>query len=1054
MKSLLAVVTFIAFSVSLFAAPISEGVAREKAARFMSSKKGKSSQARSMIRKSFGSSSVSLTAVESNEAYYVFNVDSLNGYVIVSGDDRMPDVLGYSYSGSYNSDEIPDNMKAWLQGYADEYQYLQSHSDAKVASLTSVKGEAILPMIPTHWGQDYPYNAMCPKIGDERTVTGCVATAMSQIMYYHQWPKQTSKKIPAYTTNTGIKMSAIDVNTAIDWDNMSDMSQAVANLMFVTGCSVKMNYGLNFSGGSSAPVAYVPSALQDYFDYKNTISYLQRDKYIGTQDSWNQQVYDELRNNRPVIYGGQSSMGGHAFIIDGYDTDDRFHVNWGWGHSDGYFLLTSLDGYNTSQEMVIGMEGKGSPEHKYAYAFLDEDNVLTFCYDNERETRTGTIFEVNSFDWRNEDYRDQITAVKFEDSFADYPFMTTMRMMFSNMSNLTTVEGITNLNTQNVTDMYSLFLNCQKLESLDLSNFNTQNVTDMLQMFANCSSLTSLNVSSFDTKNITKMDYMFSACQRLTSLDVSNFNTRNVTSMSSMFYACQKLDTLNLSSFDTRNVTNMAGMFYACQGLTSLDLSSFDTKNVINMAYMFTGCQNVEKIYVDEGWTTENVQTSNYMFNGCWKLVGQEGAEYEYGKEDATYAHYKEDGYLSCFPKAYAVLEDDTLTFYYDILKPERTGTVFSMDKFEWTGETYRNAITTITFDAAFKDYYGLTSTATMFSRMENLITIDRLDYLSTDSVTDMSAMFSGCQSLTSLDLSNFNTEKVTDMSWMFGICQSLDSLNLGSFDTGNVTKMNAMFSGCENLDTLYIGSFNTENVIKMNGMFTGCKKLTALNFNNFDTRKVEDMNTMFSDCQGLTSLDLTTFNTENVTKMSGMFSGCENLTSISYDPDMFATDNVTDMSSMFSGCQKLDTIDVSKFNTENVTKMSSMFSECQALTTIYVGDNWNTENVEKSEDMFHNCLALVGQDGTTYDEESTDKTKAHYDEGGYLTYKPLFLRGDANGDGEIGMPDVMFIVNYILGTPAESFNIKAADANLDGEVGMPDVMYIVNYILNGKFPE
>lgn len=976
MRFLVTLITFLTFCVSSFSAPISAGEAREKANRFIASKRDGSSAARSAQR--FGGSAtvgVSLTAVDNQEAFYVFNVDSSNGYVIVSGDDRMPDVLGYSYSGSYNRDSIPDNMKSWLQGYADEYQYLQSHSDARSASLTSVKGETILPMIPTHWGQDYPYNAMCPKIGDERTITGCVATAMSQIMYYHQWPKQTSKKIPAYTTTTGIKMSAIDVNTTIDWDNMSDMSQAVANLMFVTGCSVKMNYGLNFSGGSSAPVAYVPSALQDYFDYKNTISYLQRDKYIGTQDSWNQQVYDELRNNRPVIYGGQSSMGGHAFIIDGYDTDDRFHVNWGWGHSDGYFLLTSLDGYNTSQEMVIGMEGKGSPEHKYAYAVL-EDDVLTFYYDNERETKTGIMFDVNSFDWSGEDYRDLITTVKFEDSFADYHFITNMRKMFAEMSNLTTIEGISNLNTENVTDMYAMFYSCGKLESLDLSSFNTE------------------------------------------------------------------------------KVENMYLMFYACQSLKSLDLSSFDTKNVTNMSYMFTGCQNVEKIYVDEKWTTENVETSSYMFNGCWKLTGQDGTEYRYGEEDAAYAHYKEDGYLSCWPKAYAVLEEDSLTFYYDILRPERTGTILSVDKFEWTGETYRNNITTVTFDAAFADYQGLTSTATMFSRMENLTTIDGLNYLNTDSVTDMTAMFSGCLSLDSLDLSNFNTEKVTDMSWMFGICQSLDSLNLGSFDTGNVTKMNAMFSGCENLDTLYIGSFNTENVIKMNGMFTGCKKLTALNFNNFDTRKVEDMNTMFSDCQGLTSLDLTTFNTESVTKMSGMFSGCENLTSISYDPDMFATDNVTDMSSMFSGCQKLDTIDVSKFNTENVTKMSSMFSECQALTTIYVGDNWNTENVEKSEDMFHNCLALVGQDGTTYDEESTDKTKAHYDEGGYLTYKPPFLRGDANGDGEVNMTDAMFVTNYILGISDPDFNIEAADANLDGEISLQDVMFIVNYFLNGQYPD
>ena len=1059
MKFLLTLITFIVFSASSFAFPISEGVAREKAARFIASKKGGSSAARSAQRNggsaAFGAS---LTVADNQEAFYVFNVDSSNGYVIVSGDDRMPDVLGYSYRGSYNRDSIPDNMKAWLQGYVEEFQYLQSHSDAKAASLTSVEGDAILPMIPTHWDQGYPYNAKCPLIGEDRTVTGCVATAMSQIMYYYQWPNQTSKVIPAYTTNTSkLKMPDINV-TSIDWENLSTepMNKTVANIMLMAGCSVEMDYGIN---ASSAALYNASNALKGYFDYKSTVSYQQRKNYSGSQDDWNQMVYDELKNHRPVMYGGVSSRGGHAFIIDGYDKDDYFHVNWGWGgYQDGYFLLTTvnggLNGYTSGQEIITKIEGKGTiPEHKYAYAVLDED-VLTFYYDNEREIKTGTFFDVNSFNWTDEEYSSQITTVKFEDSFADYPFITSMHMMFYNMQNLTTIEGLTNLNTQNVTDMYALFYNCPKLESLDLSNFKTESVTDMMQMFTNCTSLKSLDLSTFDTKNVTDMRNMFFGCSSCTDIDVSNF--------------------------DTRNVTNMYGMFYACQNLTSLDLSSFDTKSVLNMDYMFTACQNIEKIYVDEKWTTENVETNNTMFNFCLKLVGQDGTEYEYPNDGTTYAHYKKDGYLSCWPKAYAEIEDETLTFYYDILRPERKGTVLSVDKFEWTGEAYRNDITKVTFDAAFADYKGLTSTATMFSRMENLTTIDGFEYLNTDSVTDMSAMFSGCLSLDSLDLSKLNTKKVTDMSWMFGICKGLTTLDLSNFDTGNVIKMNAMFSGCENLDTLNIDGFNTENVTKMNGMFTGCKKLTEINLNYFDTRKVEDMNSMFSDCQSLTSLDLSTFNTKSVTKMNSMFNGCENLTSVSYDFDSFTTDNVTDMSSMFSGCHKLDTIDVTMFNTENVTKMNGMFSgcntldtldlskfntksvmrmdnmfkECLKLTTIYVGDDWNTENVENSEDMFLNCLAIIGQDGTTYDEESTDKAKAHYNEGGYFTYKPPYLRGDVNGDGEVNMTDAMYITKFILGNPDPDFNIEAADANLDGRISLQDVMFIVNYYLNGKFPD
>ena len=954
MRFLLTLITFLTFYVSSFAAPISADEAREKAARFIASKKGGSSAARSAQRNggsaAFGAS---LTVADNQEAFYVFNVDSSNGYVIVSGDDRMPDVLGYSYRGSYNRDSIPDNMKAWLQGYIEEYQYLQSHNDAKAASLTSVEGDAILPMIPTHWGQDLPYNNLCPLIGEDKTITGCVATVMSQIMYYHQWPKQTKKIIPAYTTTTAkISMPAIPV-TAIDWDNMSPyygyygatetLNQAVANIMLLAGCSVKMNYGL---GASSAAAREASNALVDYFDYKTSISYELRKKY--TSEVWNRKIYNEISNGRPVIYGGQGSGGGHAFVIDGYDKDDYFHVNWGWGgYQDDYFLLSALQDYNNDQEAIIGIEGKGNPEHKYAYAVLDED-VLTFYYDNEREKRTGTMFDVNSFDWRNDEYRGQITTVKFDDSFADYPFMTTMRMMFADMSNLTTIEGLTNLNTQNVTDMYALFYNCSKLESLDLSNFNTENVTEMRQMFTNCISLTSLDLSNFNTENVTEMRQMFTNCKSLTSLDLSNFNTENVTSMEGMFYSCQNLTSLDLSNFNIQKVKSMYLMFYNCINITSIDLTGFDTKDAENLAYMFAGCRNVEKIYVDENWTTENLQASDYMFNACEKLVGQDGTKYRYGMEDATYAHYKEGGLFSCWPKAYSVLEDDTLTFYYDILKPERTGIVFSMDKFEWTGEAYRNDITNVTFDAAFVDYKKFASTATMFSGMEKLATIDGIEYLNTENVTDMSAMFSGCQ--------------------------SLDSLNVS----------------------------------------------------NFDTQKVEDMSSMFSGCQKLDSIDVTKFNTENVIKMS----------------------------SMFSGCQNLDTLDISNFDTKNVTKMDAMFSGCQALTTIYVGNDWNIESVDNSEEMFLNCLAIVGQDGSTYDEESTDKAKAHYDEGGYLTYKPPYLLGDANSDGKIDMSDAISVANYILGIPDQDFTIEKADVNLDGEINMQDVMFIVNYYLNGKFPD
>lgn len=303
--------TLLLLSVYAFATPISESEAREKALRFIHSKKG-ASAARSAQR--FGGAAslgATLTNVESQKAYYVFNVDSVNGYVIVSGDDRMPDVLGYSYHGTYNAEDIPDNMRAWLQGYADEYQYLQTHDDAKGASLTAVKGDAVLPLLECTWSQHFPYNDLCPKINGKNAVTGCVATAMAQVMYYHKWPKQTTKVIPAYTTKSeGIYMPQIGIMT-IDWDNMAPsygyyggtgaQNQAVAELMLLCGCAVQMNYTLDGSGAYCSP-----AALTDYFGYnKLSISEVIRDKY--SSDVWNQMVYDEVKEGRPVLYSGDSS---------------------------------------------------------------------------------------------------------------------------------------------------------------------------------------------------------------------------------------------------------------------------------------------------------------------------------------------------------------------------------------------------------------------------------------------------------------------------------------------------------------------------------------------------------------------------------------------------------------------------------------------------------------------------------------------------------------------------------------------------------------------------
>lgn len=623
-------VALLILSTDLFAAPISESVAREKAAKFIRSKNGSASEARSVRR--FGGSvgGSKLTMAESREAFYVYNIGSDGGYVIVSGDDRMPEVLGYSYEGTYNADDVPANMRGWLEGYAEQYEYLQTHSDAQGATIATVTGSAISPLLDCQWDQWAPYNSKCPKLDGKRTLTGCVATAMAQIMYYHKWPKQTTREIPAYTAwRNGIQVPAIGI-TAIDWENMTPtysssstavQEEAVANLMLLCGSAVQMNYGLNMSDAGCSSKIFI-----EYFGYNNIAISDQIRRYYNDTE-WNQLIYDELKSNRPVYYDGHNPTKdeGHAFVIDGYDKNDYFHVNWGWGgSSNGYFLLSTLNGYSIDQHAITGI-CHGQIDSKLPYEEL-KNGVLTFYYDNKHGIRSGTLLNWYNYDywynsnWENDEYKKQVTKVVFDPSCAEFKKLIYTGNMFKGFTNLTSIQGLEYLVTENTTDMSNMFFDCSSLTTLDVSHFNTQNVTNMQGMFVNCKSLTSLDVSHFDTQNVKDMSGMFKNCSSLTSLDVSHFNTQNVESMPTMFYDCKKLTSLDVSKFDTRNVTNMFSMFYNCNKLTSLDVSNFDTRNVTDMYTMFSNCSSLTSLDVSH-FDTQNATRIGGMFEQCSSLT-------------------------------------------------------------------------------------------------------------------------------------------------------------------------------------------------------------------------------------------------------------------------------------------------------------------------------------------------------------------------------------------------------------------------------------------------
>ena len=409
-----------------------------------------------------------------------------------------------------------------------------------------------------------------------------------------------------------------------------------------------------------------------------------------------------------------------------------------------------------------------------------------------------------------------------------------MSYMFYSCSALTSLD-LSNFNTAKVRDMSYMFFRCSALSSLDLSNFNTAIVTNMSYMFSDCSTLSSLDLSNFNTAIVTNMSYMFNGCSALSSLDLSNFNTAIVTNMSYMFFNCANLSSLDLSNFNTAIVSDMSLMFGGCSVLSSLDLSNFYTKEVRDMSYMFSRCSALTTIYASDKFVTSKVQSGISMFSACKNLKGTI-LNYKDSKTDHTYANCGTNGYFTpVFEYAEFNEGTGTLTFRRGLSKPERAYAL-NLETSEPGWLTHKDEIKKVVFDASFADARP-TSCCQWFWYCTNLATIEGIENLNTENVTNMGVMFCRCQNLSSLDLINFNTGNVTNMYGMFSNCQNLSSLDLTSFNTANVTNMDYMFDGCSTLTTIYASEKFVTDQVNGGDMFNECRSLKDYSFSKRDSK-------------------------------------------------------------------------------------------------------------------------------------------------------------------------------------------------------------------------
>ncbi len=687
-----------------------------------------------------------------------------------------------------------------------------------------------------------------------------------------------------------------------------------------------------------------------------------------------------------------------------------------------------------------------------AYAnYTPSTTTLTFYYDNYRSSRSGTTYDLNTLNnspgWYTDGTNANVTKVVFNSSFADAR-PTTTYFWFYRMENLQSITGLSYLNTSEVTNMSYMFASCTNLTSLDLSSFNTSKVTKANGIFRDCSSLASLDLSSFNTSKLTNMNYIFSNCTSLRTVYAgSGWTTAAVTSSYYMFQDCTNLVGGKGTTYDANHIdatyahidggpsnpgyfTEKGPEAYACYTPSNTTLTFYydsqrssrtGTSYVLN-----TGSNN-------PGWETDgtNVNVTKVVFDPSFANA----------RPTTTWSWFSNMGNLQSI-----------------------------------TGLEYLNTS-------------EVTNMAWMFTHCNDLTSLD-LSNFNTSNVDRMTCMFYGCYNLRTIYVGNgWSTAAVTYSSDMFTGCTSLvggqgttwnDSnpkdktyahidggpSNPGYFTDKNAPVAYACYTPSNTTLTFYYDNQRSSRTGTTYDLNTGSNDTGwDTDDTKYNVTKVV-FDPSFAGARPTTTCDwfycmynlesitgMSYLNTSEVTNMKWMFMECYKLTSL--DLSHFNTSKVIYMNQMFQKCTGLTSLDLSHFNTSKVTYMNKMFEGSTNLRTIYVGSGWSSAAVTSSTNMFNNCTNLVGGKGTTWNSSNpTDKTYAHIDGGpsnpGYFTAKNAGLRGDVDGNGNVGIADVTLLIDYVLTGNSTGVHLDVSNVDGDGVIGIGDVTAIIDYILTG----
>ena len=964
----------------------------------------------SMSRAMRGISGV--TGTDESQPLYIFSRGENEGFVIVSGDDCLPDIIGYTEGGDYDEANMSPALKAIIDHYAEAVSEAQARGINKpYSSVTASSYDKDIPVLLTsHWHQSSPWNNLCPqrKDGGGRAVTGCVATAASQIAYY--WRNEGLNAVSQYDTPTydygdaPVTSVIVKKGTPFEWEKMADNSTtsagnaAMARLCVLMGTSAWLTYGSSTGG-------YIWN-MQNVF--QNQIG-LTRGEYVEknnfTQVAWEKMVISDLVQGRPVLYSSynkdKEGWDGHAYVVDGYNSaSNTFHINFGWGNGfDGYFTMAetnrgAMGSRPDDQQMVYriyspNIDRQFSVEIVGGALYQHLDNKITFGVTNN------SSFDIDGL-------------YLFYSSTTSLPAGTTLDKAIGSYSGVIK-KGET------VSEMASYFNAYQNAAGLYFiitdKNLSTLYVTETAEPVRQ--SWSSLKLHNVTVDNSGAEEKTF------------NYNGEKITRK---VYKVESGSGMIMSANFSNDMTSRPVSKHCVPVITAV-VSSVDADG---------NCE-IAETQVERDTIFEPKDVKDIPFEFCQL---KPGVLYK-----ASISASVGNGIGTLFlPLNYDSECSDTLAFFMlagsDMIV-EREGT--------------RVVISGTTFDKL--EYRGIANDATVTS----------IDLRNTSA--KIPADLTLPANPNAIVFSNQALAQQCNVV-VNGVCEELrlqQGYNYDPADNFKAKKASLHINGVACTSSSYywntlILPFAADTPV---GMLARYYKDNTKNTDASATVMQAGTPYVYLMTHAIEYIEAADVDVYSLDKMPA---------SIGYEGYIGTFSNiVTDGSQALSSgtsfemagegvaipsftAYRTSAISMANMNSTRGVDVGMQILAKYCVEAREALEQYRGERSDRAIAIFQqaidNAERMITSLPNVFMDIFNEQLAIQKAQQAYIDNVVPTLRGDANGDGEVGMPDVMFIVNYILGSPDASFDEKAADANQDGEVGMSDVMYIVNYILNGKFPD